>query len=80
MENTTDTMVQLLERNNIPVPNSARKKDGNSSSSEGKEKCHALVASTSNSSYFIIDSGASRHIVSRREFFSSMSSNADPAV
>ena len=53
-----------------------QEKDGNSTSSEGKEKCHDLVAGTSNSSSFIIDLGASRHMVSRREFFSSESSNA----
>ena len=73
-------MVQLLEKNNILVPDNARKKDGNSSSSEGKEKRHALVVGNSNSSSFIIDLGASRHMVSKREFFSSMSSNADLAV
>ena len=80
MKNTIDTMAQLLEKNNIPVPHSARKKDGNSSSSEGKEKCHVLVVGTSNSLSFIIDLGASRNMVSRREFFSSMNSNAGPTV
>ena len=73
-------MAQLLEKNNIPFPNIARKKDGNSSSSEGKEKCHALVACTSNSSSFIIYSGALRHMVYWREFFSSMSSNVGPTI
>ena len=80
MKKNIDTMAQLLEKNNIPVPDSARKKDDNSSSSKGKEKCHALVEGTSNSSSFIIDSGASRNMVSRREFFSSMILNVDPAV
>ena len=55
MKKTIDTMAYLPEKNNIPVPNSARKRDGNSSSNERKEKCHALVAGTSNSSSFIID-------------------------
>ena len=73
-------MAHLLEKNNIPVPDNTTKKDGNYSSSEGKEKCHTLVAGTYNSSSFIIDSGASRHMVSRREFFSSMSLNAGPIV
>ena len=80
MKKTIDTMAQLLEKNNIPYPDSARKRDGNSSSSEGKEKCHALVAGTYNSSSFITNSGASRHMVSRREFFSSMSLNVGPIV
>ena len=56
MKNTIETMEQLLERNNIPVLDSARKKDVNYSSNESKEKCHALVESTSNSSSFVIDS------------------------
>ena len=80
MKKTIDTMLQLLEKNNIPVPNNARKRDGNSSSSEGKEKCHALVVGTSNSSYFINYSSASRHMVSRREFFSSMSLNVGQTI
>ena len=63
-ENHKHTMAQLLEKNNIPVPDSARKKYGNSSSSEGKEKCHELVEATSNSSSFIIDSSDSKHMVS----------------
>ena len=79
MKNTIDTMSQLLEKNNIPVPDSARKKDG-SSTSYGKEKCYALVAGTSNSSSFIIDSRASRHMVATRQLFSSMHLNASPAV
>ena len=80
MKKTIYTMAQLLEKNNIPVPDSARKKDGNSSSSEGKEKFHALVVGTSNSSSFIIYLGSSKNMVSRREFFSSMSLNVVPTV
>ena len=75
MKNTIDTMAQLLERNNIPIPDSVRKKDGNSSSKESKEKCHALVAGTSNSSSFFIDSGDFSHMVAKKEIFSSMISN-----
>ena len=80
MKNTIDTMAQLLERNNIPVPDKAKKKDGNSISNESKEKCHALVEGTYNSSYFFIDSGASKSMVANRDLFSSMSSNVGPAV
>ena len=67
MKNTIETMVQLLERKNIPVPDNARKKDGTSSSNESKEKCHDLVACTSKLSSFIIDLGVYRNIVSKRE-------------
>ena len=72
-------MAQLLEKNNILVPDNARKKDG-TSTLEGKEKCQDLVEGTYNYSYFIIDSGDSRHLVSIRELFSSMHSNAGLAV
>ena len=80
MKNTIDQMAQLMEKSNIPVPHNVRKKDGTSHSNENKEKCYALVASTSNSSSFIIDSGDSRNLVSKRELFSSMHSNAGPTV
>ena len=79
MKKTIDQMVQLLEKNNIPVPNSARKKDG-TSTSEGKEKCHDLVVGTYNYSSFIISSGASRHMVATRELLSYMQLNVGLAV
>ena len=79
MKKTIDHMAQLLEKKNIPVPDSTRKKGG-SSSLEGKEKCHALVEDTSNSSTFIIDLGDSRYIVSTKDFFSSMHSNVGPTI
>ena len=61
MKKTIDMMVQLLEKNNIPVPEGARKKD-KGSGLDNKERCHALVTGSSNSSSFIIDLGASRHM------------------
>ena len=79
MKKTIDHITQLLEKNNIPVPDSARKKDV-TSSSDGKEKCHALVADTYKYSYFIIDLRDSRHMASTREIFSSMHSNVGPIV
>ena len=77
MKKTIDQMAQLLGKNNIPVLDGARKKDG-TYSSDNKEKCHDLVEGTSNSSSFIIDFGASRHMVSTIELFSSMHSNTGP--
>ena len=43
MKKTIDMMAQLLGKNNIPVPEGARKKDVNLGS-DNKERCHALVA------------------------------------
>ena len=54
-------MVQLLDKNNIPLPEGTRKKDGGSGSSN-KDKCHALVVGSSSSSSFIIDAGYSRNM------------------
>ena len=54
MKNTIDMMAQLLEKNNVPLPKGARKKDGHSSSNN-KERCHAFVVGSSYSSSFIID-------------------------
>ena len=74
MKKTIEQMAQLLEKKNIPIPDSTRKKDG-TSNLDGKEKCHALVASTSNSSFFITDLRAYRHMVSTRDILSSTHSN-----
>ena len=79
MKKNIDQMAQLLDKNNIHVPDGARKKDG-TSCSDNKEKCNALVASTSNSSTFITNLGASIHMVSTRDLFSSMHLNHGPAV
>ena len=72
-------MVKLLEKNNIPVLDRTRNKDG-TSSSDNKEKCHALVAGTSNSWSFIIDSRDSRHMLSTRELVSSIHLNVNPTI
>ena len=72
-------MTQLLEKNNIPIPDDKRN-NYVTSILDNKEKFHALVVGTSNSSTFIIDSGKSRHMISTRELFSSMRSNSGPVV
>ena len=75
MKKTIGMMAQLLDKNNIPVLEGARKKDGISGSND-KKKCHALVASSSDLSTFIVDSGESMHMDSFREFFTSMYLNS----
>ena len=64
-------MTQLLERNNISLPDCSKKREGGSNS-EDRERVHALVVVTSSSPSFIIDSGASRHMVLTKEAFSSL--------
>ena len=68
MKKQIDMLTQLLEKNGISLPN---KREGGSSS-EDRERVHALVAGTSSSPSFIIDSGASRHMVSTKEAFTSL--------
>ena len=67
MNNTIDMMAQLLEKTKIPLLVGARKKNGGSSL-DNKERHHDLVVGSSGSSSFIIDSGASRHISSMKDF------------
>ena len=62
MKKQIDMLTQLLEKNGISFPDSSKRREGGSSS-EDKERVHALVAGTSSSPSFIIDSGASRHMV-----------------
>ena len=57
-----DMLTQLLEKNNISLPSGASKKE-EGFNFENQERVHALVASTVRSPSFIIDSGASRHMV-----------------
>ena len=72
-------LTQLLEKNNISLPECARNREGGTNLDD-KERVHALVASTSSSPSFIIDSGASRHMVSTRETFSSLDNLKGPKI
>ena len=64
MKKQIDMLTQLLEENGISLPDSSKKREGGSNL-EDKERVHALVAGTSSSPSFIIDSRASRHMVSK---------------
>ena len=78
-EKKIDMFTQLLEKNNISLPDCSKKREGGSNLEE-KERVHALVAGTSSSPSFIIDSGASRHMVSIREAFSSLEISKGPKI
>ena len=79
MKNQIDMLTQLLEKNNISLLDCSKKREGGSNS-EDRERVDALVASTSSSPSFIIDSGASRHMVSTKEIFSSLDMSKDPPI
>ena len=72
-------LTQILENNNISLPDCSKKKEGGSNS-EDRERIHALVAGTSSSPIFIIESRASRHMVSKKETFSSLDMSKGPPM
>ena len=78
MKKTIDMMDQLLENNNLLVRKSAWRKYA-SSCTKDKERHHALMEITSHN-YFIIDSGASRHMDSKRESFTIFQSFRGPLI
>ena len=78
MKKQIDMLTNLLEKNGISLPESSKKRGG--SSSDHRERFHALVAGTSSSPSFIIDSGASRHMVSTKEAFSSLDMSKGPSI
>ena len=71
MKKQIDMLTKILEKNNISLPEDTKKKEVGSSFKD-KERFHALVPSIVISPSFIIDSRASRHMVSTRETFSSL--------
>ena len=79
MKKKIDMLNQLLEKNNISLPECTKKREGGSNS-YAKERVHALVSNTSRSSTFIIDSGASKHMVSTREIFYSLDMLKGPPI
>ena len=64
-------LTQLLEKNGISLRDISKKREGGSNS-EDRERVHALFAGTSSSPSFIIDSRASRNMVSTKEEFTSL--------
>ena len=79
MNKSIDMVAQLLEKNNIPLPDGAKKKDGGLNF-ENKEWCQALVDGYYGYSFFIIDLGASRHMDSARESLSALHSYSGPST
>ena len=79
MKKTIDMMAQILEKNNIPLPESTRNKEGGSIS-ENKDRFHALVVGFSRSLSFIIDLGSSRHIDSMNDSFSALHPYSGPSI
>ena len=72
-------MSRLLEQHNIALLEGARKaKSGDKT--EDHERCHAVKAGFSKSHAFVIDSGASIHMVASKESFSSLNLTHGPSI
>ena len=72
MKKTIDQIEKLLEQDNISLTEGARKTNSGEKSEDHDERCHALKVSCSKSHAFLIDLGASNHMVASRESFSSL--------
>ena len=79
MKKQIDMLTQILEKNNISLPDFSKKREGGLNS-EDRERVHALVAGTTSSPSFIIDSGASRRMVSTKEAFTSLDMSKGPPI
>ena len=71
MKKNLDEATSLLERNHINLPESFRRRDHQDREPQ-HEKGHALMASTSKSKALLIDSGASNHMMDKKDSFSSL--------
>ena len=83
MRRQIDEMTLLLKKHNITAPAGTRKGDQREEI-EDIEDCfkigHALKAGCSTAHVFVIDSGASNHMVASRESFSSLKYFDGPSI
>ena len=75
-----DEMTLLLKKHNIISPASARKVDHTEDTEDYFEIGHALKARYSTTHTFLIDYGASNHMVASRESFSSLQYFDGPSI
>ena len=78
MRKQLDEMFALLKQHNIAPPRA--KKFDEEAPTEDVKRCHALKATLSLSSAYIIDSRASNHMVSYKESFSTLSLSKGPNI
>ena len=80
MKKTIDQMEKLLEQHNISLPEGARKTASRENTEDHDERCHAVKVFFSKSHAFLIDSGASNHMVESKESFSSLQITSGPSI
>ena len=79
MKKTIDHLSTLLEHNNISLPQGA-KKSVVGQPIEDHERCYALKAGFTQSKAYLIDSGASNHMVASRESFPTLNLSGGPTI
>ena len=79
MRNQLDEMSALLKKHNIAPPRRA-KKPNEEPQAKDDERCHPLKYILSQSTPYIIDSGASNHMVSSKESFSTLTLIKGPNI
>ena len=80
MKNTIDHMTKLFEQHNISLLEGARKTESGENIEDHDEIFHAMKTTCSKSHAFLIDSGASNHMVSSTESFSSLQLIDGPSI
>ena len=65
MKNKVDQLTSLLKQSNISLPQSEKKFD-DGPQTEDDERLHALKASLAQSTTYLVDSGASNHMIASK--------------
>ena len=79
MQKTINQLSKLLEQKNISLPQRAKKYDVGQPT-KYHERCHALKACITQSKAYVIDSGASNHMVASKESFSTLTLLEGPNI
>jgi hypothetical protein len=79
MRETIDDMAKQLQQHNLTVPENAKKKDDNRTGGREQDG-HDLMAITSNPSAWILNSGASNHMVASKDEFSSIEESTRSSI
>ena len=79
MRKQLDEMSALLKHHNIALPQGAKNLDEESQTKDD-ERCHALKSILTQSTTYIIDSGASNHMVASKESFSTLTLSKGPNI
>ena len=79
MKKTIDQLSKLLEQNNIDLSQGANKSKAGNQTKE-HESFHALKESFTRSKAYLIDSGASNHMVASKESFTYLDLSRGPSI